>query len=300
MSDDSDKIEDTIYYSIAFFLLFLGLCTNIILIIACYKAKSLRLHVRFLSIQFLICFIICAFAIFIEIFFLKIMTPDKKLCPLMNFIKIFAAYLRSTSPLCLIINFFLMVKKPQLFKKRKNMLIIIYLLIIWSPSIIFATLNQILVHFMNKEEKFDDNCLITDNAILNVNHITILGLTGIMIITCGVIVYNICKIEVGNEEFLIDKKKSQIKKVIWFMFGILFCAFLTIIIFTTVVFEGAQMFRNFYTFRCLFLFILDYIFIWNKEVKHAVMKMFCLKSGTLSDLTVSSFGGSQSGNNDED
>ena len=118
--DESDKIEDIIYYSIAFFLLFLGVTTNIILIIACYKAKSLRLHVRFLSIQFLICIIICAFSIFIEIFFLKIMTPNIELCPLINFIKIFAAYLRSTSPLCLIINFILMIKKPQLFKKKKE------------------------------------------------------------------------------------------------------------------------------------------------------------------------------------
>ena len=297
MSDDSNNIADTIYYSIAFFLLFFGVTTNIILIIACYKAKSLLLHVRFLSIQFLICIIICAFSIFIEIFFLKIMTPNIKLCPLINFIKVFAAYLRSTSPLCLIINFILMVKKPQLFKRRKKMLIIIYLLIIWSPSIIFATLNPILVHyFTNEVQKYDNNCLITNNAILNINHITILGLTGIMIITCGVIVYNICKIEVGNEEFLINKKKNQIKKVIWFMFGILLCAFLTIIIFTKVLHKENPTFRNLYTFRCLFVFILDYIFIWNKEVKHAVMKMFCLKSETLSDLTVGNFESSQNGN----
>ena len=208
MADDI-TLGDIISSSIAFFLLFLGVITNTILIIACCKAKSLRLHVRFLNIQFLFCFILSAIAVAIEIF-MKLKPIDN--CKVKDFVKMFTGYPRSTGALCIGINAYFVVKKPQIFKRSKNMLMIVYFIIIWFPAIIFAMLNQIFVL------TFDEYCLIkTPTYLRTLNHITIIIITCLMIIICAVIVYKICKVEVGDEAFLIVKKKKQIRKVFWFI-----------------------------------------------------------------------------------
>lgn len=192
-----------------------------------------------------------------------------KLCFFIELIRSLGALPRSTSSFCIAMDSYLFLKNHTIFQKHKKFISLIYTSIIWGPALMTTIIGWIMLN------DFDEFCLVSNKRFMY-----IVGTFGIilalaMMVICVVLIYKLCKIDIEeSDEVLKESKKQNIKQIILYFIGnVVITILLNVFLIGMYLQKGAFAFLS--VIRAVMIFVMYYIFIWNKNVKDIIMKVLC-------------------------
>jgi hypothetical protein len=275
--EENPKLNTILLYT-SMIIACISMLINLLLLIPIIKVPNSYLHRKFLSIQFLISFIVVS--VYIIIFSqnnLNAVMP----CKVLEILRIWGSCLVFNSSFSILFISFLEIRRSS-FAKKPKCLIIFSILCTWLPPLIITLLfilRQIQFH-----PEGDNPCSYSEFKFFpKVFLLYIICVYIVSAIICFIIIISVRNFEGNVNEQSKKIKRKAIRMIVSYIVAILIFQIFMIMSFDVKVPHIVQ-----YICRplfSLFIFYMLYVFVWNDEV-HIHCKAFYLCKSVNMDTTI--------------
>lgn len=274
------KMGDLEYNQRAFYISIiiisiLVILINLSLLISVLKIQKNNFTVKALSIQLLLSTIFYSLS-FVLINFQKINVNIH--CIIFSIEDSFSGSSMVLSSLCITLNSYFILTNNYTFHRKKQMMLVLLIVLTWIPSIC------ILILFMIYRDDNELSCLIKNDAYWNWRFIFETTIEVITIVICLILLFKICLLKVQNDKELQISKKKTLKKIMSYIITIFIGIILKALGFK--IFNKEPVHSSFIIVISVYILVLNYVFLWNKQLKESLLSIYCCKASEETEDTM--------------
>ena len=248
---------------------------NIALLISVIKMQKKMHTVKSLSIQLLVSTIIYSFS-FTLISLIRLNVGID--CHIFNVENSFCGTSTELSLLSITLNSYFILTNNFFFHKRKQIILVIMIIVTWAPSIGF------LILYINFRDAPMAQCIIVKMEYWGKKSLPEYLIELVSVIICLVLLVKVCMLKVQNDKELQISKKKTVSKIVSYIIMMIIGIVLKYFAFGVFFNSGAIQSCLFFVLSIYFL-ILNYVFLWTKQLKESLLIVFCCRSNEETDGT---------------
>ena len=251
---------------------------DLLLLISMFKLQKKIYMIKALSIQLLLSSIFyCLHIILINFQKLNI----KIICDVFHIESAFSGCPLVLSLLSLTLHSYFILTNNYTFHRNKQMILVFLILLTWVPSLGFVILFLI---FRDEKQANNNTCIIDDVYYIYWMSIPKMLIEIITVIICLILLFKVCNLNVQNDKELQISKKKTVSKIVTYIIMI----FVGIILKSTaLIFLRNMPIQNYFILLlCAYFLVQNYVFVWNKQLKEALLNTFCCRSKEETEETM--------------
>ena len=250
---------------------------NVSLLISVLKTQKNTSIIKTLSIQLLLSTTLYSFSF--------TLTYVQKLgvsinCYVFNIENSFSGTSMVLSLLSITLNSYFILTNNYTFHRKKQLVLVLLVLLTWIPSIGFLIL---FFAFRNTKMKY---CRIEDGSYWKWKTNPEKFIEIFTIVICIILLFKVCTLKVQNDKELQISKKKTISKIVSYIIMIIVGIALKTLAF--IVFRPISETLQSYIIivLCVYLLILNYVFLWSKQMKESLVSTYCCRESEKTDETM--------------
>ena len=248
------------------------------LLIAVFRLQKTNSLVKTLSVQLLLSIFFYSLS-FALTSFLEFKVNIN--CEFFNVEACFSGSPMVLSLLSITLNSYLILTNNYTFHRKKQMVLVLLILMTWLPSVGFVVLYLI---YRSKTQMKEGTCFLNDKSYLKAVSVPQISIEVISIIICLILLFKVCTLKVQNDKGLQISKKKTITKIVSYIIMIICGTLLKTFMFYIVTDLTIQNYLRITS--CVYFLILNYVFLWNKQLKDSLLSTFCCRNNEETQETM--------------